>query len=136
MSGITNRPSYVDFRKQVDAERITFDVDAAAAGLETYAAGFPGTVPLDAGFRYLLRYDDVLYRASNGDILPDEQLTADGWQPVIGSATISADAFPKPSRRGGVGGAVDPLMLTQLDEISVEEARVIAIENGLPAAGW
>lgn len=87
--------------------------------------------------KYYVKEADILYRGPDDEPLPTEVLWPTGWRPVIGSATVSADSFPRPTSRGTADGGADPLMLTQLEEISITEARDIARRRGdLPTQGW
>lgn len=92
-----------------------------------------------AGPIYYVKDGDVLYRRKDGKerFLPDEVLWDSGWRPLIGSLTISADAYPKPSQRGGVGNDPDPSLWIRLSLITEKEAKEIAAKRGdLPTEGW
>ena len=87
---------------------------------------------------YYLKETDILYRRADGDPqrLPDEVLWSSGWNPIIGGISISADAYPKPSRRGTISGGLDSAIGPMLTRITIEEARGIAMDRGLPTEGW
>jgi hypothetical protein len=87
---------------------------------------------------YYVKEFNVLYRRRDGNPnqLPDQQLKSDGWRPIIGAATISADSYPKPSRRGSIDGGPDPLLWTKIWVVSEEEARDVAARRRLPLSGW
>lgn len=87
---------------------------------------------------YYVKETDVLYRRRDGDrrFLPDEVLGFNKWKPIIGPLTVSPDAYPKPSRRGGIDGSPDPTLWTKISEITEEEARQLATERGFTQEGW
>ena len=98
----------------------------------------PQEEPVPARPIYYLKDGDVLYRRKDGKdrFLPDEVLGRSGWRPLIGSLTISADAYPKPSQRGGVGNDPDPSLWIRLSLITEKEAKEIATKRNLPTEGW
>lgn len=85
---------------------------------------------------YVRGADDALYRRVDGDPsqLPDEVLTMSGWMRLHPQLTVSATAYPRPSRRGTVDGGGDPALWTELSHATPEEAQRWAEENGRPQA--
>ena len=89
---------------------------------------------------YYEKEGDILYRRRDGnkDLLPDEVLHRAGWVPLVGQLTVSPDAHPKPSRRGGIDGSADPTLWFKISQITEDEAREIVRTRrpALPLDGW
>ena len=85
---------------------------------------------------YQKETDPILFRRSDGDPgrLPDEILGSAGWEPVVGRLSVSAEAFPRPTRRGSLDGGADPKLWVQIDTITLEEAVRIARSVGVQIA--
>jgi hypothetical protein len=87
------------------------------------------------GPRYYLREAYMIYRRTDGKpypYLPDEVLTRAGWRPIVGSLTTSVTAHPRQTTRGAPGNVADPILYTQLDAITADEARAVAADRNLP----
>lgn len=87
---------------------------------------------------YFVKDTDILYRRSDGDrakLLPDEVLHPSGWRPLPATTPDPWPGHREPSPTAG-GGAPDPLLLDQIVEIDVSEAKRIAKQRGLPTEGW
>lgn len=87
---------------------------------------------------YYVKEADILYRRKDGDPdgLPDEVLWREGWRGLPGSATVSADSYPKPSRRGTIDGGADPTLWLKISRVTEEKAREVAAARGLTQSGW
>jgi hypothetical protein len=87
---------------------------------------------------YYTKEANILYRRRDGnpDRLPDQVLWREGWRGLPGSATVSADSYPKPSRRGTIDGGGDPSLWLKISRVTEEKAREVAEGRGLTLRGW